>query len=106
MKIKRLPLILLTLSAAKFTVQNVAFIVGATWRYIESHIFGGGQELGLRSGTENVAGVAGFATAFELAQKRRSGRRSDAVAGRVGKRFEAGFSDMFDIIDMKKFGEF
>ena len=34
-------------------------------------IFGGGQERGLRSGTENVAGAVGFATALELAQERR-----------------------------------
>lgn len=33
-------------------------------------IFGGGQERGLRSGTENVAGIAGFAKAFDLVEKR------------------------------------
>ena len=32
-------------------------------------IFGGGQESGLRGGTENVAGIAGIATAAELATK-------------------------------------
>jgi len=31
-------------------------------------IYGGGQEFGLRSGTENVAGVVGLATALEVAQ--------------------------------------
>ena len=34
-------------------------------------IIGGGQETGLRSGTENVAGVIGFARALELAVKHR-----------------------------------
>ncbi len=29
-------------------------------------IFGGGQEFGLRSGTENIAGIAGFAKALEI----------------------------------------
>lgn len=32
-------------------------------------IYGGGQENNLRSGTENVPGIIGFARAFELAQK-------------------------------------
>ena len=33
---------------------------------------GGGQERGLRSGTENVAGTIGFAVALELAQQHRN----------------------------------
>lgn len=32
-------------------------------------VWGGGQELGLRSGTENLATIAGLVTALELAQK-------------------------------------
>ena len=36
---------------------------------IEPIIQGGGQERGLRSGTENVAGILGFAKAAEIAQK-------------------------------------
>lgn len=34
-------------------------------------VFGGGQEKGLRSGTENVPGIVGLATALSLAQKER-----------------------------------
>jgi cysteine desulfurase len=38
---------------------------------IEPLIHGGGQEFGLRSGTENVPGIVGLAKALELAQKER-----------------------------------
>lgn len=45
--------------------------------YVESHveleplIYGGGQERGLRSGTENVAGAVGFAVALDATQTMR-----------------------------------
>jgi cysteine desulfurase len=38
---------------------------------LEPQILGGGQEFGLRSGTENVAGAVGFSVALELAQTQR-----------------------------------
>jgi cysteine desulfurase len=43
-------------------------------------LVGGGQEFGLRSGTENVAAAAGFTAALEIAQKQRK-----AEADRVTK---------------------
>lgn len=43
-------------------------------------IFGGDQERGVRSGTQNVAGIVGFATALELAQK-----NSAKETGRLAK---------------------
>jgi cysteine desulfurase len=36
---------------------------------VEPMLFGGGQERGLRSGTENVAGIAGFGEAARLARE-------------------------------------
>ncbi|WP_309102287.1 cysteine desulfurase family protein [Microbacterium sp.] len=55
---------------------------------LEPLLHGGGQERGRRSGTENVAGAVGLATALELAESER-----DSVAARVGaacSRFIAG----------------
>jgi len=43
---------------------------------IEPVIVGGGQERGWRAGTENVAGIVGFATAVELAVREQSARRN------------------------------
>lgn len=37
--------------------------------HLDPIVFGGGQERGLRSATENVAGIVGFGVAAELAQK-------------------------------------
>jgi cysteine desulfurase len=57
---------------------------------IESVIQGGGQERGLRSGTENIAGIVGFAKAAKIAvneMPRRSGRmiklRDDLIKGLI-----------------------
>ncbi|UTW53858.1 cysteine desulfurase family protein [Kordiimonas sp. SCSIO 12610] len=54
----------LTLSAHKLGgPQGVGAIVLAPTAPLNAFIVGGGQELGRRSGTENVAGVAGFGVA-------------------------------------------
>lgn len=39
---------------------------------LKAQVFGGGQESGLRSGTENVAGIIGLSKAIELAAERKS----------------------------------
>ena len=48
-------------------------------------VFGGGQELGLRSGTENVPGIAAFAEAARLAHSELSERikRTEALRARL-----------------------
>lgn len=68
----RLGVDMLTLNAAKIYGPKQ---VGLLWLnpgvVVEAQIVGGGQERGLRSGTENVAGVIGFATAVEIANEHR-----------------------------------
>lgn len=63
---------LLTLNGSKIygpKGMGVLFIKNGT--KIEAVIHGGGQERGLRGGTENVPSIMGFALALELAQKER-----------------------------------
>ena len=55
---------------------------------LEPLIVGGGQEHGLRAGTENVAGIAGFATALKLAEAERAETAPRVAALR--DRLEAG----------------
>jgi len=61
---------LLTLSAHKLGgPQGVgALVVGPAAHELNAVLLGGGQERGLRPGTENVPGIAGFGYAAELAE--------------------------------------
>ena len=59
---------LLSLSGHKFGgPQGVGALVMREDRSVLAQMVGGGQEMGRRSGTENVAGVAGFGEAAHLA---------------------------------------
>ncbi|MDR3298399.1 MAG: cysteine desulfurase [Candidatus Nomurabacteria bacterium] len=75
-KINRLNIDMLTLNAAKVYGPKG---VGALW--VAHHVkltpvvFGGGQERALRGGTENVAGVVGFAVAMQEAEKHLSAEK-------------------------------
>lgn len=59
---------------------------------IAPHLHGGGQERGLRSGTENVAGIIGFAKACELAMQSLADRRDSVV--RLRTQLEAGLNQL------------
>jgi len=80
---------LLSLSGHKFHgPKGVGMLYVRQGTAIEPLIVGGGQEQGLRSGTEDVAGIVGFATALSLAEAERP-----AAAARVEAlrdRLEAG----------------
>lgn len=70
--VARLGVDLLTLNAAKvYGPKQVGLLWAAPSVALQPSIVGGGQERGLRSGTENVAGTIGFARAMELAYEHR-----------------------------------
>lgn len=104
-KAKRLGVDLLTLSAAKvYGPKQVGLLWIRPGVRVAPNILGGGQEAGLRSGTENVPGVIGFATALELAAKRRSGevKRLRILRDRMAHELMDAFPDMHISSDQKK----
>ncbi|NCU38275.1 cysteine desulfurase [Candidatus Saccharibacteria bacterium] len=71
--VARLGVDAITINAAKiYGPKQVALLWAANHVKLAPYLLGGGQERGLRSGTENVAGVIGFATALELATAHRN----------------------------------
>jgi len=70
--IARLGIDMLTLNAGKiYGPKQVGLLWAASHVKLSPQIIGGGQERGFRSGTENVAGVIGFARALELVTEHR-----------------------------------
>ena len=70
----RLGVDMLTINAGKvYGPKQVGALWVASNIQLQPVIVGGGQERGLRSGTENVAGVIGFAEALRYADKKRKG---------------------------------
>jgi cysteine desulfurase len=68
MDVSRVPVTTLALSAHKlYGPQGVGALYVREGVDLKPILFGGGQEKGLRSGTENVAGIAGFGMAARLA---------------------------------------
>lgn len=74
--VARLGVDMMTINAAKVYGPKQ---MGLLWAHrhipLAAQIVGGGQERGLRSGTENVAGTIGFARAMQLADK---GRKTES----------------------------
>lgn len=72
--VSRLGVDMMTLNGGKiYGPKQSGVLYVANHVHLSPLILGGGQERGLRSGTENVAQAVGFAEALEKAQKLRSG---------------------------------
>lgn len=89
----RLGVDLMTLNAGKiYGPKQCGLLYAAAATRLEPQILGGGQERGLRSGTENVPGAIGFATALDLVQT----RRNDEAA-----RLQALQKQFFELLEAK-----
>lgn len=74
--VSRMGIDLLTINSGKiYGPKGVGALYVAHGVKLMPVAFGGGQERGLRSGTENVAGVVGFAAAAKLAKEHMSSAR-------------------------------
>jgi cysteine desulfurase len=73
MNVTRLGVDLMTANGGKiYGPKGTGFLYVRKGIKLTPLVYGGGQERGLRSGTENVAGIVGLAAAFMLAQKERA----------------------------------
>jgi len=70
--VARLGVDMMTLNAGKiYGPKQVGLLWAGNHVKLSPQIVGGGQERGIRSGTENVAGTVGFAKALDLASEHR-----------------------------------
>lgn len=81
LNVQKLGVDLMALNSSKiYGPKGVGCLYARGGIALEPLVYGGGQEKGLRSGTENVAGIVGFARALELAQSERV-KESARLAG-------------------------
>lgn len=87
---------LLTLNAGKcYGPKQVGLLWASSRVTLTPLIRGGGQERGIRSGTENVAGAIGFAKALQIAEEKRKQEvyRLTGLRNSLQKQLEDAFSD-------------
>ena len=73
LNVEQLGVDLMTLDSSKiYGPRGIGALFVRRGTLIEPIIYGGGQERGLRSGTENVPAIMGFAKAFEIAADERN----------------------------------
>lgn len=78
--LQRLGVDLLTLNSNKiYGPQGAALLYVRKGIELQAQMHGGGQEYGLRSGTENLPAIAGFTKALELAQHEKESEKKRLV---------------------------
>jgi len=83
----------MTLSAHKmYGPKGVGVLYGRDWKYLKPFVYGGGQEFGLRPGTQNVAGIVGCAAAARKAFEVRE--RESRRVGELRRRFIEGLREI------------
>lgn len=92
--VSRLGVDMLTLNAGKvYGPKQVGLLYAARAVALKPQIVGGGQESGIRSGTENVAGVIGMAAALTRADARR--QEETVRLGKLRNRLQTLLCDAF-----------
>jgi cysteine desulfurase len=72
LEVNKLGIDLMSLNASKiYGPKQIGLLYVRSGVNLKAIIYGGGQERALRSGTENVPAIVGFAKALEIAQKHR-----------------------------------
>ncbi len=95
---KNLGVDLMTLNSSKiYGPKGVGMLYVKSGTKIHPLIHGGGQENKLRSGTENVPGIVGFAKALELAQaeKEEENKRLTALRNKLIKKIQENIPKTF-----------
>jgi len=88
---------LMTLSAHKiYGPKGMGALVHDNKTELTPLVYGGGQEAGLRPGTENIAGIIGFGKAAELALQLRTSRAEHLLSLR--ERLEQSIADINGVV--------
>jgi cysteine desulfurase len=79
LKLSEIPVDLMSFSAHKINgPKGIGALYVSSRAQIKPYMYGGKQESRRRAGTENVAGIVGFARALEIAAERRNEKRREA----------------------------
>src|SRR5687768_6284286 len=95
--LKDLPCTLLTISGHKIGApKGIGALVVRDRKAVEAIIHGGGQQFGIRPGTENVAGAVALGRAAELAAREQEAEASrlERLRARLLERLRAGVPDL------------